>query len=60
MILKDTIHSKLILLESAIFQGREPGRQGSIEEAYAELMNYLEGHWVYRAYRGLFRKRWNL
>lgn len=51
---------KLILLESAIFQGRKKGRQAKIESAYGELMIYLEKSWAYRVKAWLFRKRWNL
>jgi len=58
--LKNTLQSKLILLESAIFQGRKDGRQHGIESAYGELMMYLESRWLFRLARGIFRKRWSL
>jgi len=58
--LKDTIHSKLLLHESAILQGRKDGRQKSIEDTYGEIMMYLDNQWWWKIYRGLFRKRWNL
>ena len=58
--LRNSIHSHLILLESAIFQGRKDGRIDGIKESYGELMIYLESKLWFKVARALFRKRWNL